>query len=216
MCTAAAVCCAAMLAYATSAFTTMGNISDNSCFQKNSQGTRSWFAALLLFPVTAFFTVWHAVRARMLDVPPSTLVATLPNVWVGGRISNLSALPYGVDVVVDLTSEVYDCADVREAHTSQLYVCLPSHQGRLCDTIRLQRIVRALAKARRPEGGPLSVYVHCVHGDCKSAAFASLLLQAQGRYGSWRGAYAHIRRMRPWVYLTPQIVASCDAVSFDV
>jgi protein-tyrosine phosphatase len=205
------------MAFVVLGWSTCRGESDVVCtrLRKNRHGVRSRTATLVLLPATWLLATWQRASELAAGSPPRhTRVACLPAVWVGRRLDTVLDLPPDVDVVLDLTSESTDGVDVCHNTDGLLYICVPSLQGRLGNLPMLTHTLRVLARASAPlKPGALSVYVHCCSGDCRAAAVAALLLHAQNRYSSWRAAYKHIRRQRPSVFLTPQVVRACDATA---
>ena len=124
---------------------------------------------------------------------------------MGRRPRHARDLPPNVDVVIDLTSEMYDDPSIT-ARGRGMYRCIPCLDGRLPAA---HFVVGTLETLVDPK---LSVFVHCSYGHSRSAAFAALLLQHRGDFGTWRAAFLHIKQLRPCMQMSRRAAAACSRI----
>jgi protein-tyrosine phosphatase len=135
---------------------------------KRPDGTLAWWAWLAWAPLFAYMRLLHEAARRLTDEPVANEVA--PGVWVGRR-PQLSELPPGVGLVVDLCAELPAAPAVA---TAQGYLCIPTLDSTSPPAAAIARAVDAMLAANG------AVFVHCAFGHGRSATLAAALLVRRG------------------------------------
>jgi len=142
--------------------------------------------ALLLGPfLLAFWAAW-GLRNLLRPQPRYHLVS--PGLWVGARVP-AAELPPGVDVVVDLTSELWEPRAIRQMPGYYGFPVLDGFHPR--DEEAFLELVAEVAAA------PGSIYVHCESGRGRAPTMAALLLLARGVVDSPEAALELVQKRRP-------------------
>lgn len=132
-------------------------------------GRLCWWRALPVAPYLLAYGIAARVRhARRRYAHWSEVV---PGLYVGARVP-ASALPAGVELVVDLTAEVPEVADVRRLPG---YRSLPVLDG-ACPPDE-ERFLGLLEELLDVAGG---IYIHCISGRGRAPTAAAALLLARG------------------------------------
>jgi protein-tyrosine phosphatase len=135
---------------------------------KRPDGTLAWWAWLAWAPLFAYMRLLHEGARRLTDEPVANEVA--PGVWVGRR-PQLSELPPGIALVVDLCAELPAAPGVA---TAQGYLCIPTLDSTSPPARAIARAVTAMLAANG------AVFVHCAFGHGRSATLAAALLVRRG------------------------------------
>ncbi len=149
-------------------------------------GVLPWWRILLLAPfLAAFWTAW-ALRNLFRSKPRYHLVS--PGLWVGGRV-DASELPTGVELVVDLTSELWEPRSVRQMPGYRSFPVLDGSYPH-----DPEAFLELLAEIADSAGG---VYVHCESGKGRAPTAVALVLLARGVVDSPEAALELVQKRRP-------------------
>ncbi len=160
---------------------------------KRADGTRHWWGYLLGGPFLIFMRLGRELLWRV-NHRERAYDEVVPGIYVG-RWPRRTALPQGVTMVVDLTSELTAAPCIRSLPDQ--YVCLPTLDGSAPSGPALRELLERLAEHE----GPL--YVHCAAGHGRSAMFAATLLVRRGHAEDVAAAVTLMKRARPKVRLVP-------------
>jgi hypothetical protein len=156
---------------------------------KRDDGTLSLPIAALMLPYLALaWAIWRVLR-RVTGVAPSNRVA--PGLTIGRRLL-AHELPPETTLIVDLTAEFTEPADVREG---RVYRALPTLDGWVPAAGEFLRLVDEVAAF---EG---EVFVHCAAGHGRSACFMAAVLVRRGLASDVEDAERLLRAVRPTVGL---------------
>lgn len=149
---------------------------------KRTDGTRSLWISILLLPyLWLTYALWRfdglTVKLAHAEV--------VPGLWIGRRPLP-AALPEGVRLVVDLTSE-FRPPRYRDGVTVW---CLPMLDGTPGTVAALVEAVRRVAL----EDG---VFVHCAQGRGRSGLFVAGILMARGEAENADAAWRRITGVKP-------------------
>jgi protein-tyrosine phosphatase len=159
-------------------------------FGKRPNGSISLVSLAALFPFLAYtWFLWHAARLLRRENPFDEL---LPDVLIGRRLLD-SEFPPGIDVVVDLTSEL---PEPRCARSAQDYICFPLLDGSSGNPASLIALVRRLASI---DG---RILVHCAQGHGRTGLLATTYILATSHQSDAGEAIRYVRSRRPGVRLT--------------
>jgi protein-tyrosine phosphatase len=175
-------------------------------FGKRSDGALAPLSVALLLPYLLF--VWGFFRLKLAGLRREPCWHRVSDGLYLGRKPSASELPADCDLVVDLTAEFPEGADVVAARA---YRCLPTLNRHVPGDAELRALLHEL-HARKGGG----IYVHCGAGRGRSAMLAAGLLVMRGEAQDAHDAEALLRRIRPGVYLHPAqkaiIDRSCSAL----
>lgn len=160
-------------------------------FGKRADGSLAALPTLLLFPfhVAAWLRLrWNARDGRA----PFDEVA--PGLFLGRRLVDVSELPKGTKLVVDLTAEFRATRGVREQCD---YRVLPT----LDTTVPEYESFAKLVDETAAHPGP--AYIHCAAGYGRSASVAAAVLIARELATDVDDAEKKLRAARPKVWLHP-------------
>jgi Swiss Army Knife protein, DSP-PTPase phosphatase domain len=149
-------------------------------------GVLPWWRVLLLGPFLAAFWIAWGLRNLFRSKPRYHLVA--PGLWVGARIG-AAELPTGTKTVVDLTSELWEPAGIRQMPGYRNFPVLDGSYPHDEDAF-----LELLAEIADTPGG---VYVHCESGRGRAPTMAALLLLARGVVDSPEAALELVQKRRP-------------------
>ncbi len=139
-----------------------------SCFGKQA-GRLVWWRALPVAPYVLAYAI--AARVRRAQRRYASWSEIVPGLYVGARVP-ASKLPRGVGLVVDLTAELPEVADVRSLPG---YRSLPVLDGSYPpDEERFLRLLEELSDAST------GIYIHCVSGRGRAPTAAAALLLVRG------------------------------------
>ncbi|HVY61715.1 MAG TPA: hypothetical protein VHF22_08680 [Planctomycetota bacterium] len=158
---------------------------------KRADGTIPPWRVLPLFPYFALaWGVWHLKRVLELENPWDEVA---PGLFLGRRVYG-PELPTGTGLVVDLTAEFVEPAEVRAAGR---YRCLATLDGAAPpDPAAFVALVREVAAF---EG---KAYVHCALGHGRSAAVMAGAFIARGLAAGIDEAERALQAKRPTVRLS--------------
>jgi protein-tyrosine phosphatase len=173
-----------------------------SVFGKRGDGRLPLGRLVLLLPyVLPAWTSWAAVRLVTSEPACSEASAGL---WIGRR-PVARELPPGVQLVVDLTCELWEPRSVRRAVE---YVCEPTLDERFLPEERAAALIQRLA----PMSG--TIFIHCAQGHGRSATLAAALMVARGVAADLDDARRQIATVRPRIRIHPsQAVAASRALA---
>lgn len=158
-------------------------------FGKRSDGTMAPLPCLLLLPYLGLtWLLWYGQTRFSREAAWDEVV---PGLWLGRRVS-AEQMPFGVMLVVDLTSEFGEPRSVRQGRH---YLCLPALDDAAPEREAFQDAVQ---KVSGWEGG---VYVHCALGHGRSALVVAAVVMARGLAATPMEALALLHRVRPGVRL---------------
>ena len=161
-------------------------------FGKRSDGTRSLWAMVCLFPYLVLLWVIWSVRRQVGHEPCCTQI--VPGVWLGRRPYEYE-LPPQTACVVDLACEF---AAAKGVTTKRDYISLPT-----LDTLIPAEtdFLTALKRASTHSG---EIYVHCALGHGRSAMFVAAILLDRGIVQTPAEAVQIIQKTRPAIRLSRQ------------
>lgn len=161
-------------------------------FGKRSDGTRSLWAMVCLFPYLVLLWVIWSVRRLVGHEPCCTQI--VPGVWLGRRPYEYE-LPPQTACVVDLACEF---AAAKGVTTKRDYISLPT-----LDTLIPAEtdFLTALKRASTHSG---EIYVHCALGHGRSAMFVAAILLDRGIVQTPAEAVQIIQKTRPAIRLSRQ------------
>jgi protein-tyrosine phosphatase len=170
-------------------------------FGKSNDGRLSPDRLILLLPyVLLAWASWAVVR-RVTSEPAASEVA--PGLWVGRR-PVARELPQGIQLVVDLTCELWEPRSVRNASG---YLCEPTLDERFLPEDRAAELIRRLSAAPGP------ILLHCAQGHGRSATLAAAVMVARGIASDMDDAERRIAVVRPRIRIHPaQRAAACRAL----
>lgn len=169
----------------------------------HTHGHRTVLGTLLTAPATIPNYLAYAGHDAWTSEPAHTRLCD--TIWMGRRPRHLSALPIGVDVVLDLTTELYPDDSIVTGSEAVVYRCVPCSLGTLAGKQQWVPVLRWLMDTKR------SVLIHCARGHTRSSAIAAVLLHLRGHAPSWQEAHASVRRQRPGVgVLSPSLQHQCQ------
>jgi len=155
---------------------------------KRRDGTVHPAATWVLAPLKALSWLTWQLRRQWKEPCWNEVV---PGLFLGRRPAD-GELPPGVELVVDLTSELRTPAAVR----GSTYRCAPTLDGRPPQSPELSSLVAEVASASGP------VFVFCMAGHGRSATVVAGAVIARGLAHDVASAVALLRRTRPGVWLT--------------
>lgn len=141
---------------------------------------------LLLGPFLAAFWISWGLRNLFRSKPRYHGVA--PGLWVGARIG-AEELPTGVKTVVDLTSELWEPAGIRQMPGYRNFPVLDGSYPH--DEDAFLELLAEIA------GSSAGVYVHCESGKGRAPTMAALVLLARGVVDSPEAALELVQKRRP-------------------
>ncbi|MBX3247802.1 MAG: hypothetical protein KF901_11535 [Myxococcales bacterium] len=159
-------------------------------FGKREDGSRAVWGYVVAGPFFVAVALARLLQRAITREAPWDEVA--PDLYVGRPVT-LAALPERAATVVDLTAELLEAREVRDACH---YVCLPVLDGTAPSPEALAEL------ARRALASPAPHYVHCAAGHGRSAMLAAVLLVARGEASDVGDAERLMKRARPRVRLT--------------
>jgi protein-tyrosine phosphatase len=163
---------------------------DVRVFGKRSDGKRALGSMLLLWPYLCLSAaVWHAARLVVREPAVSHVAGT--QLWLARRLL-ARELPQHVRVVVDLTCELIDPAQLRAVPT---HVCFPILDARAPKLADLHEALERVADAD-------AVLIHCAQGHGRTGLFAAALLLRRGLAQTPEQALARVIAARPRVRLS--------------
>jgi protein-tyrosine phosphatase len=157
---------------------------------------------LLLLPYLVAFRVACSIMRLFRRGPPWSEVA--PGVYVGARVQ-ADELPPGVDLVVDLTSELPEPAGLRRRPG---YRCVPVLDG--AHPRDEEAFLEILGEVALHPGG---VLFHCESGRGRAPTAAALALMARGLVEDRAAALELVRKGRPEATPTRSDVAFIDRIA---
>lgn len=167
-----------------------------------THGHRTALGMLLTAPIAIPNYLAYAVHDAWTSEPAHTRLCD--TIWMGRRPRRLSALPVGVDVVLDLTTELYPDNSIVSSGDVVVYICVPCPLGALADRQQWVPVLQCLLHNK------CAVLIHCARGHTRSSAIAAVLMHLRGYAPSWQEAHANIRRQRPGVrVLSPSLQHQC-------
>jgi protein-tyrosine phosphatase len=150
-------------------------------------GTMAWSSVCFLMPYLAItWLLWQLERTISKE---SVRDEVIPGLWLGRRCS-AEELPESVGLVVDLTAEFPEPADVR---TGREYICVPTLDASVPSMEAFQAVVQKIAES------PKVVYVHCALGHGRSATVVAAVLMARGFASTVDEAIRMVRERRPGI-----------------
>jgi protein-tyrosine phosphatase len=156
-------------------------------FGKRPDGSMTLIRLLAVFPYVGLaWCIWAVVRQISSEAPAHEVAARL---WIGRRPTR-GELPNNVDLIVDLTCELWESAAVRSART---YLCIPTLDGSMPSISQLQELVERIMQF---DGVAL---IHCAQGHGRSAAVAAAVLVTRGDADDVDQAIRQIQHVRPAV-----------------
>lgn len=158
-----------------------------SLFGKRDDGSLPAWRRALLLPYHAIVVLVCQLQRSFSREPAWHAVAD--GVYLG-RFPRKSESPGEVTLVVDLTAEL-----PRRAEGSFAYVLVPTLDGCSPPVEELDRLARLVAAH---DG---VAYVHCAAGHGRSATVVAAALALRGSHGSLDEVIAHLRAVRPGVFL---------------
>ena len=137
-------------------------------FGKRPDGALAWWSVAVLFPLLLYmWTLWHVLvwvsRENAVDL-------LQPGVYMGRRLRG-HEVPSGVTLIVDLTSEFFELATVREGRTYRAY---PMLDASACSPVALIEIAQTMCQH---QGG---ILVHCAQGHGRTGLICAVYLLVQG------------------------------------
>lgn len=160
-------------------------------FGKRADGRMASVNVCLLFPylfVTWF--LWYMQQLLTKEPPHDEII---PGLWLGRRCSG-NELPSGVKLIVDMTSEFPEPADLRSGRS---YVCVPTLDASVPSDKAFANLVQTIVAS------PVPVYVHCALGHGRSAAVMTAVLVAKGDAATIEQAEESVKEARPRVEINP-------------
>jgi protein-tyrosine phosphatase len=159
-------------------------------FGKRSDGTRHWFATVILFPYLAFAHIVWLMQTVFSNEPCLNVVNE--SLIVARRLRTRE-FPTNVRNVCDLTCEFVEPEWIR---TNYVYICHPILDA---GTVSATELI-ALAKSLVPDSkGPL--LIHCANGHGRTGMFAAIWLVVHGFVDSADDAFKLLQSVRPGIGL---------------
>ena len=169
-------------------------------FGKHPDGTMSPLAFALMFPYTGGGWLMWALTRLVSAEPACSQVA--PGLWIGRR-PVARELPPGVELVVDLTCELWEPKALRRRRD---YLCVPTLDQLLPLDHVLANIIRRIANDQG------SVLVHCAQGHNRSAAIAAAVMVVRGLAADVEEAARAVASVRPKIHIRPIQFAAVNRV----
>ncbi|AKF82749.1 hypothetical protein MFUL124B02_30095 [Myxococcus fulvus 124B02] len=161
-----------------------------SVFGKRVDGRmRPWAVVALLPYLLLSWLTWGLAR-RLSREPSHAEVA--PGLFIGRRVLR-GELPFTPRTVVDLTSEFFEPAPLRDV---EHYIAFPILDGMAPELTVLAEHVERCARL------PTPLYVHCAQGHGRTGLVAAALLVARGLSPEVTSALERVRGARPGVRLS--------------
>ncbi|MFY1828685.1 tyrosine-protein phosphatase [Myxococcus fulvus] len=152
---------------------------------------RPWAVVVLLPYLLLSWMTWGLAR-RLSREPSHAEVA--PGLFIGRRVLP-GELPFRPRTVVDLTSEFFEPAPLRDV---EHYVSLPILDGMAPEPVFLAEHIERCARL------PTPLYVHCAQGHGRTGLVAAALLVARGLSPEVTSALEQVRGVRPGVRLSAE------------
>ena len=154
-------------------------------FGKKPDGTMSPWPKIALLPYLLVTWLLWLCQTRLTREAPADEI--LPDLWLGRRMTS-KTIPQGVTLVVDLTAEFSEPADVLQGRK---YLCVPALDAA---APRADLFADAVKRIVDHDGGAL---VHCALGHGRSATLVAGVLMAKGLAADPGEAEQMIQRCRP-------------------
>ncbi|MDQ7825821.1 MAG: hypothetical protein RDV48_23670 [Candidatus Eremiobacteraeota bacterium] len=153
-------------------------------FGKRRDGRLGAFRVIVLLPfLLTIWLMWHILRALRPE-PPCHEVA--PGLFLG-RLPLPGEVPEEVRVIVDMTAEHYEHAEVMKGRE---YILIPTLDGSAPGTDHFVAAMRHVL----PAGG--AMLVHCAEGYGRSAMCAAVIMVLKGAAKNIEEAEEIMRRSR--------------------
>jgi protein-tyrosine phosphatase len=158
----------------------------------------SWQARIILAPVLAGQTLWHALASRRGTpwdvVTDGVLVGRCPTARDARQL-----LEAGVTAVLDLTSEY---SEVRPLRQRVAYLNVPLLDMTVPSRHELRAALTFIRRQVSPPGGKGTVYIHCALGRYRSALIAAEYLRLRDGLTA-EEAVGRLRRARKQIVIGP-------------
>ncbi len=160
-------------------------------FGKRATGRMASVNICLLLPY--LFVTWFLwyIQQLLTKEPPYNEIA--PGLWLGRRCSG-KGLPSGIKLIVDMTSEFSEPADLQSGRS---YVCVPTLDASVPSDKAFADLVQTIVASPGP------VYVHCALGHGRSAAVMTAVLVAKGSKATIEQAEQSVKQARPGTKINP-------------
>lgn len=160
-------------------------------FGKRANGRMAPVSICLLLPyLSVTWFLWY-MQQLLTKEPPYNEIT--PGLWLGRRCLG-KELPSGIELIVDMTSEFSEPADLQLGRS---YVCVPTLDASVPSDKAFADLVQIIVASPGP------VYVHCALGHGRSAAVMTAVLVAKGSASTIEQAEQNVKQARPGTKINP-------------